>query len=101
MTLSGVYGFWKFVSKLHREESRRYLEMFYILKFRELVWHTNSTPMQRVWLSTHCFLANKLNHFSASDDALYAMHSFKFKFSFSHVWYVQVKTVPLSHEGES
>ncbi|KAG0608275.1 hypothetical protein M758_8G093300 [Ceratodon purpureus] len=37
MTLSGVYGFWKFVSKLHREESRRYLEMFYILKFRELV----------------------------------------------------------------
>jgi sucrose synthase len=35
-TLSGVYGFWKFVSKLHREESRRYLEMFYILKFREL-----------------------------------------------------------------
>jgi sucrose synthase len=36
MTLSGVYGFWKFVSKFHLEESRRYLEMFYILKFREL-----------------------------------------------------------------
>jgi sucrose synthase len=37
MTLSKVYGFWKYVSKLHRQETRRYLEMFYILKFRELV----------------------------------------------------------------
>nr|AHN50409.1 sucrose synthase 2 [Lilium davidii var. unicolor] len=37
MTLAGVYGFWKFVSKLERRETRRYLEMFYILKFRELV----------------------------------------------------------------
>lgn len=37
MTLSRVYGFWKFVSKLERRETRRYLEMFYILKFRELV----------------------------------------------------------------
>lgn len=36
MTLSGVYGFWKLVSKLERRETRRYLEMFYILKFREL-----------------------------------------------------------------
>jgi sucrose synthase len=37
MTLSKVYGFWKYVSKLHRQETRRYLEMFYILKYRELV----------------------------------------------------------------
>ncbi|KAK4482158.1 hypothetical protein RD792_009299 [Penstemon davidsonii] len=37
MTLSGVYGFWKYVSKLDRRETRRYLEMFYILKFRDLV----------------------------------------------------------------
>ncbi|ONL97868.1 Sucrose synthase 3 [Zea mays] len=36
MTLAGVYGFWKYVSKLERLETRRYLEMFYILKFREL-----------------------------------------------------------------
>lgn len=36
MTLAGVYGFWKYVSKLERRETRRYLEMFYILKFREL-----------------------------------------------------------------
>ncbi|CAI9105389.1 OLC1v1004300C1 [Oldenlandia corymbosa var. corymbosa] len=37
MTLAGVYGFWKYVSKLERREIRRYLEMFYILKLRELV----------------------------------------------------------------
>lgn len=37
MTLAGVYGFWKYVSKLERRETRRYLEMFYILKFRDLV----------------------------------------------------------------
>lgn len=37
MTLAGVYGFWKYVSKLERLETRRYLEMFYILKFRDLV----------------------------------------------------------------
>ncbi|KAK4355656.1 hypothetical protein RND71_024627 [Anisodus tanguticus] len=36
MTLAGVYGFWKLVSKLERRETRRYLEMFYMLKFREL-----------------------------------------------------------------
>ncbi|KAI3514679.1 hypothetical protein L1887_13288 [Cichorium endivia] len=37
MTLAGVYSFWKYVSKLDRRETRRYLEMFYILKFRDLV----------------------------------------------------------------
>nr|ANA07245.1 sucrose synthase [Pinus taeda] len=37
MTLSGVYGFWKYVSKLERRETRRYLEMFYSLKYRNLV----------------------------------------------------------------
>jgi len=37
MTLAGVYGFWKYVSKLERQEARRYLEMFYILKYRNLV----------------------------------------------------------------
>lgn len=36
MTLAGVYGFWKYVSKLSRRETRRYLEMFYTLKFRDL-----------------------------------------------------------------
>ncbi|KDP27836.1 hypothetical protein JCGZ_18916 [Jatropha curcas] len=37
LTLAGVYGFWKHVSKLERREIRRYLEMFYVLKFRNLV----------------------------------------------------------------
>ncbi|TQE06576.1 hypothetical protein C1H46_007818 [Malus baccata] len=37
LTLAGVYGFWKHVSKLERRETRRYLEMFYILKYRNLV----------------------------------------------------------------
>ncbi|XP_058080098.1 sucrose synthase 1-like [Magnolia sinica] len=36
MTLAGVYGFWKYVSKLERRETRRYLEMFYALKYRKL-----------------------------------------------------------------
>ncbi|KAJ4959491.1 hypothetical protein NE237_026602 [Protea cynaroides] len=36
MTLAGVYGFWKHVSKLERREARRYLEMFYSLKYRKL-----------------------------------------------------------------
>ncbi|KAF5748391.1 sucrose synthase [Tripterygium wilfordii] len=36
LTLTGVYGFWKHVSHLDRLESRRYLEMFYALKYRKL-----------------------------------------------------------------
>eukprot|EP01018_Ginkgo_biloba_P028801 Gb_27965 [translate_table: standard] len=37
LNLAGVYGFWKYVSKLERRETRRYLEMLYILMFRDLV----------------------------------------------------------------
>ncbi|KAJ8491229.1 hypothetical protein OPV22_012950 [Ensete ventricosum] len=36
MTLTGVYGFWKHVSNLERCETRRYLEMFYALKYHSL-----------------------------------------------------------------
>ena len=36
MTLSRIYGFWKYVTDLEREETRRYLEMFYSLQFRPL-----------------------------------------------------------------
>ncbi|TQD68939.1 hypothetical protein C1H46_045528 [Malus baccata] len=42
LTLTGVYGFWKDVSNLDRLESRRYLEMFYALKFRK---HAASVPL--------------------------------------------------------
>ncbi|MFZ5484760.1 MAG: sucrose synthase [Pseudomonadota bacterium] len=36
MTLSRIYGFWKFVSNLEREETARYLQMFHHLQFRPL-----------------------------------------------------------------
>ncbi len=36
MTLSRIYGFWKYVTNLERDETRRYLEMFYALQFRPL-----------------------------------------------------------------
>ena len=34
MTLSRIYGFLKYVSHLEREETQRYLQMFYGLQFR-------------------------------------------------------------------
>jgi sucrose synthase len=36
MTLSRVYGFWRYVTHLERDEVRRYLDMFYTLQFRPL-----------------------------------------------------------------
>jgi len=36
LTLSKVYGFWRFVSDLERRETVRYLEMFYHLQYRPL-----------------------------------------------------------------
>ena len=36
MTLARVYGFWKYVTNLERDETRRYLEMFYGLQFRPM-----------------------------------------------------------------
>jgi len=36
LSFSRIYGFWKFVSNLERDETRRYLEMFYSLKMRSL-----------------------------------------------------------------
>ena len=37
MTLSRIYGFWKYVTNLERAETRRYLEMFYGLQLRPLM----------------------------------------------------------------
>lgn len=42
MTLSRIYGFWKFVSRLEHEETARYLQMFYHLQFRPLAEHIAS-----------------------------------------------------------
>ena len=36
LSFSKIYGFWKFVTNLEREETRRYLDMFYSLKMRSL-----------------------------------------------------------------
>ncbi len=36
MTLSRIYGFWKYVTDLDRTETRHYLQMFYALQFRPL-----------------------------------------------------------------
>ncbi len=36
MTLARIYGFWKYVTDLEREETCRYLEMFYSLVYRRL-----------------------------------------------------------------
>jgi sucrose synthase len=36
MTLSRIYGFWKYVTDLERSVTHRYLEMFYALQFRPL-----------------------------------------------------------------
>ncbi len=36
MTLSRIYGFWKYVTNLERAETRRYLQMFYGLQYRPL-----------------------------------------------------------------
>ncbi len=36
MTLSRVYGFWRYVTNLDRAETRRYLDMFYSLQYRQL-----------------------------------------------------------------
>jgi len=34
MTLSRIYGFWRYMTNLERSETRRYLEMLYALQFR-------------------------------------------------------------------
>lgn len=36
MTLSRIYGFWKYVSNLEREELGRYLQLFHHLQYRPL-----------------------------------------------------------------
>jgi len=36
LELSRIYGFWKYISTLERDETRRYLEMFYALMYRPL-----------------------------------------------------------------
>jgi len=44
MTLSRIYGFWKYVTNLERDETRRYLEMFYSLQYRPLADMGRESP---------------------------------------------------------
>jgi sucrose synthase len=49
LTLSRIYGFWKYISNIEREEMRRYLEMFYGLMFKPLAEKlANGKPAKRV-----------------------------------------------------
>jgi sucrose synthase len=36
LELSRIYGFWRYITTLERDETRRYLEMFYALMYRPL-----------------------------------------------------------------
>ncbi len=36
LTLSRIYGFWKYITNIEREETRRYLDMFRVLVYRRL-----------------------------------------------------------------
>jgi sucrose synthase len=36
LKLARIYGFWKYISNIEREETQRYLEMFYFLMYRPL-----------------------------------------------------------------
>ena len=47
MTLSRVYGFWKFVTQLERDEARRYIDLFYTLQFRPLAKALQAEPGPR------------------------------------------------------
>lgn len=92
MTLTRVYGFWKYVSNLHRREARRYLEMFYTLKFRELV---RSLTLPHPILHLHLQLHNR--------QLLYSICIVNSTFQLSTICgnlCDQVKTVPLSKDDE-
>jgi sucrose synthase len=44
LKLSRIYGFWKYITNIEREETRRYLEMFYALMYRPLAERVNRPP---------------------------------------------------------
>jgi len=46
MTLSRIYGAWRYASNLEREETQRYLEMLYTLQFRPLTKSMNRKSTQ-------------------------------------------------------
>lgn len=57
MTLARIYTFWKYISNLDRNETRRYLEMFYILMLRPLIAKVCFPPSTCAACCTHCTLS--------------------------------------------
>jgi sucrose synthase len=47
LRFSKIYGFWRHISSLEREETRRYLEMFYGLMYRPLAKQVARAPRKR------------------------------------------------------
>ena len=47
MKLARIYGFWKYISNIERQETRRYLEMFYFLMYRPLAAKVAADAEQR------------------------------------------------------
>jgi hypothetical protein len=37
INLTNIFGFWKYLSKNNKREIQRYMKMFYILKYQQLV----------------------------------------------------------------
>ncbi len=54
MTLSRIYGFWKYVSNLERDETRRYLEMFYGLMYKPLVQNIGYSSVSAAEIQNDC-----------------------------------------------
>jgi sucrose synthase len=46
LKLSRIYGFWKYITNIERQETRRYLEMFYGLMFRPLAYGTQKSVVE-------------------------------------------------------
>jgi sucrose synthase len=44
LSLSRIYGFWKYITNIEREETRRYLEMFFALMYRPLAERVTRQP---------------------------------------------------------
>lgn len=44
LELSRIYGFWKYITTLDRDETKRYLEMFYALMYRPLADAVGTQP---------------------------------------------------------
>jgi sucrose synthase len=47
LSLSRIYGFWNYITNIERQETRRYLEMFYGLMYRPLARGTQQRALEK------------------------------------------------------